>query len=286
MLVPLGLVLAAPLALAGFANASLTLGRDDPGVIQSAGAPQRTVVLKQGAGPVQVRSAAVAAGLRTLTVRKGIGRIEVGVDASIPVRLDVVAVGGSVTIADYASNTYRSFRTVERHTYFLPARGRTTTAPLDLKVEAGFGSVLVEHGYPPVAVVPSRADTLKALRRQLVADVESRRALLASDRQALRRLSAAYAGDLRRLGRDPAAAGARALRLPESFWLAVTPATAGLTAADPALRHLDRLRALRFNLLRAAWRTHSVARGLHHQARRLRILERRIHAADAKVAQP
>ncbi len=286
VLVPLGLMLAAPLALAGFANVSLTLGRDNPGVIRGADAPQRTVVLEQGAGPVQVRSSAVAAGLRTLTVRKGLGRVEVIVDRSIPVRLDVVAVGGTVTIDDYASNTYSSFRTVERHSLFLPAAGSAATVPLDLKVEVGFGSVLVEHGVPPVDVVPSRADTLKALRTQLVADISSRRALLASNRRTLRGLSAAYAGELRRLARDPAAAGRRALRLSESFWRAVTPSTAGLAAADPALRHLDRLQVLRFNLLRAAWRTHSVARGLHHQARRLRLLERAIRAADAKAAQP
>jgi phage shock protein PspC (stress-responsive transcriptional regulator) len=286
VLVPLGLVLAAPLALAGFANVSLTLGRDDPGVIRSADSAQRTVVLKQGAGPVDVRSTAVAAGLRTLTVRKGLGRIEVIVDRSIPVRLDVVAVAGSVMIADYASNTFRSFRTVERHSFFLPAAGRTTTATLDLKVEAGFGSVLVEHGLPQMAVALSATARMKALRTQLVADIAARRELLASDRRALRGHTAAYAAMLRRLARDPSAAGRRALRLPEPFWRAVTPNTAGVTALDPALRHLDRLRMLRFNLLRAAWRTHSVARGLHDQRLRLAALDRRIAAADTKAARP
>lgn len=286
VLVPLGLVLAAPLALAAFANVSLTLGRDNPGVIASADSAQRTVVLGQGAGPVEVRSAAVVAGLRTLTIRKGLGRIEVIADRSIPIRLDVVAVGGTVTIDDYASNTYRSFRTVERHSLFLPAAGGAATVPLDLKVEVGFGSVLVEHGVPPAAPAPSRADGLKALRTQLVADIAARRALLVSDRRALRGLSAAYIVTLRRLARDPAASAPRALRLPEPFWRAVTPSATGLIAADPALRHLDRLRILRFNLLRAAWRTHSVARGVHDQRVRLVRLERRIAAADAKAARP
>jgi phage shock protein PspC (stress-responsive transcriptional regulator) len=286
VLVPLALVLAAPLALAGLANVSLTLGRDNPGVIAGADSPERTVVLKQGAGPVEVRSAAVTAGLRTLTVRKGLGRVEVIVDRSIPIRLDVVAVGGQVTIDDYASNMFRGFRTLERHSFFLPAAGGAATAPLDLKVEVGFGSVLVEHGLPPMAVAPSLADRLKALRTQLLADIAARRALLVSDRRALRGLSAAYIVTLRRLAGDPAAAAPPALRLPDPFWRAVTPATAGLTAADPALRHLDRLRVLRFNLLRAAWRTHSVARGLHDQRVRLARLERTIAAAETKAARP
>jgi phage shock protein C len=286
VLVPLGLVLAAPLALAGFANVSLTLGRDNPGVIASAGSAQRTVVLEQGAGPVEVRSAAVVAGLRTLTIRKGLGRIEVIVDRSIPIRLDVVAAGGPVTVDDYAANIYRGFRTLARHNLFLPAAGGAATAPLDLKVEVGFGSVLVEHGLPPAAPVLSRADALKALRTQVVADIAARRALLASDRRALRGLSAAYVVTLRRFARDAAAAAPDALRLPEPFWRAVTPSTAGLIAADPALRHLDRLRILRFNLLRAAWLTHSVARGVHDQRVRLMRLERRIAAADTKAAQP
>jgi hypothetical protein len=286
VLVPLGLVLAAPLALVAFANVSLTLGRDNPGVIASADSAQRTVVLEQGAGPVEVRSAAVAAGLRTLTVRKGLGRIEVIVDRSIPIRLDVVAVGGPVTVDDYASNMYLRFHAFQGHSLFLPAAGGSATAPLALKVEAGIGSVLVEHGVPPVVAMPSRADMLRALRTQLVADIAARRALLASDRRALHRLSAAYIVTLRRLARDPAAAAPRALRLPEPFWRAVAPSTAGLTAADPALRHLDRLRILRFNLLRAAWRTHSVARGVHDQHVRLRRLERRIAATHTKAARP
>jgi phage shock protein PspC (stress-responsive transcriptional regulator) len=279
VLVPLGLVLAAPLALAAFANVSLTLGRDNPGVIQSADGSQRTVILGQGAGPVQVRSAAVAAGLRTLTVRKGIGRVEVIVDSSIPVRLDVVTLGGSVTIADYASNTYQSFHTFRRRSLFLAATGSVTTAPLDLRVEVGFGSVVVEHGRPAVAAELWRTAELKTLRTRLVADIASRRALLASDRRALRRLTAAYSGQLRRLARDPLASAGRALRLSESFWRAVTPSTPGLTAADAALRRLDRLRTLRFNLLRAAWRTHSVARGLHARRLRLQRLDHKIATA-------
>jgi hypothetical protein len=59
----------------------------------------------------------------------------------------------------------------------------------------------------------------------------------------------------------------------------VTPSTPGLTAADAALRRLDRLRTLRFNLLRAAWRTHSVARGLHARRLRLQRLDHKIATA-------
>ena len=283
VLFPIGLALAAPLVLVAFADVSLTVGRDDPGVIRSADGSSRTVVLKQGAGPVEVRSSAVAEGLRTLVVRKGIGRVEVIVDRSVPVRLQVVAAGGTVTIDDLRSGAYTSFRTVRRHSIFLGAYGRTTTAPLDLKVEVGFGSVLVEHGRPPVAAVLSQAALLAGLRTQLVSDIAARATLLRADRRALSRLTAAYAGQLRLLRRAPIGSGMRPLRLSESFWQAVGPSSPGLRAADPALARLDRLRVLRFNLLRAAWRTHSVRRGLLAQRLRLRALERRIAAEDAKA---
>jgi hypothetical protein len=266
-----------------FADVSLTVGRDDPGVIGSADGSSRTVVLRQGAGPVEVRSSAVAEGLRTLVVRKGIGRVEVVVDRSVPVRLQVVAAGGTVTIDDLRSGAYTSFRSLRRHSIFLAAHGGTTTAPLDLKVEVGFGSVLVEHGRPPVAAVLSQAALLAGLRTELVSDIAARTTLLRADRRALGRLTAAYAGQLRRLRRAPIGSGMRPLRLSESFWQAVSPSSPGLRAADPALARLDRLRVLRFNLLRAAWRTHSVRHGLQAQRLRLRALERRIAAEDAKA---
>lgn len=283
VLFPIGLALAAPLVLVAFADVSLTVGRDNPGVIRSADGSSRTVVLKQGAGPVEVRSSAVAAGLRTLVVRKGIGRVEVIVDRSVPVRLQVVAAGGTVAIDDLRSGAYTSFRTVRRHSIFLAADGRAATAPLDLKVEVGFGSVLVQHGRPTVTAVPSQAAQLEGLRTQLVADIAARATLLRADRRALGRLTAAYAGQLRLLRRAPIGSGMRPLRLSESFWLAVTPSSPGLRAADPALAGLDRLRVLRFNLLRAAWRTHSVRRGLLARRLRLRALEHRMAAEDAKA---
>src|SRR5205807_1448659 len=191
VLLPLGLALAAPLVLVAFADVSLTVGRDDPGVIRSADGSSRTVVLRQGAGPVEVRGTAVAAGLRTRVLRTG-----------------------------------------------------------------------------------------------LVADIASRRGLLRADRRQLHRLTRAYAAQLRLLGRDPVASGRRTLRLAEAYWLAVTPSSPGLKAADPALARLDRLRALRFDLLRAGWRTHSVTRGLRTQRRRLRALERRIAAASTEEGRP
>ncbi len=82
--------------------------------------------------------------------------------------------------------------------------------------------------------------------------------LLRADRRTLRRLTAAYAGQLRTASPCADRRRPRPLRLTESFWQAVSPSSPGLAAADPALARLDRLRVLRFNLLRAAWRTHSV----------------------------
>lgn len=282
VLFPLGLVLAAPLVVVAFADVSLTVGRDNPGVIRSADGPARTVVLEQGAGPVQVRSAAVAAGLRSLVVRKGIGRVEVIVDRAVPVRLEVVAAGGTVAVDDLRTGAFTSFRTVHRHSMFLAAEGRTTTPPLDLRVEVGFGSVLVEHGRPAVAAALSQVAALQSFRTQVVADIAARTALLRTDRRALHRLTAAYTAQLRLLRRGPVAAGRGSLRLPQSFWQAVSPASARLEAVDPALRRIDRLGLLRFNLLRAAWRTHSDGRGLRARRAQLRALDRGIAAAKAK----
>jgi hypothetical protein len=81
------------------------------------------------------------------------------------------------------------------------------------------------------------------------------------------------------------ASGPGPLHRSGSFWRAVTPSSPGLVAADQALAHLDRLRVLRFNLLRAAWRAHSVARGLRRERLALHALDRRIAAASAKGGQ-
>jgi phage shock protein C len=283
VLYPLGLVLAAPLVLVGFADVSLTVGRDNPGVIRSADGPVRTVVLAQGAGPVQVRSAAVAAGLRTLMVRKGVGHVEVIVDRAVPVRLRLVAAGGTVAVDDIPTGAYTSFRTARSHSMFLAAEGRTTTPPLDLRVEVGFGSVLVEHGRPAVAAVRSQVAALQSFRAQVVADIAARTALLRTDRRTLRRLTAAYAEQLRLLRHERVAARRGSLRLPESFWQAVSPASARLAAVDPALHRIERLGLLRFNLLRAAWRTHTDRRGLRAGRAQLRALDRGIAAAKARA---
>ncbi len=133
---PIGLALAIPLVLAGFADVSLPLGRDNPGVIASADGQERTVVLGQGAGPVEVRGAAVAAGLRKRR-RKGIGHIEVIVYRSGPARLHLVAAYGTVTVEDLVNNSYASFGALRGHSMFLAAGGRTPTAPLDLRVAVG-----------------------------------------------------------------------------------------------------------------------------------------------------
>ncbi len=283
VLYPLGLVLVAPLVVVAFADVSLTVGRDNPGVIRSADGPARTVVLAQGAGPVQVRSAAVVAGLRTLVVRKGIGRVEVIVDRSVPVRLHVVAAGGTIAVDDLGTGAYTSFRTVHSHSMFLAAEGRNTTPPLDLRVEVGFGSVLVEHGRPAAAAVQSQVAALRSFRAQVVADIAARTALLRTDRRTLQRLTAAYTARLRVLRHGPVAAGRASLRLPESFWQAVGPASAQLAVVDPALRRIERLGLLRFNLLRAAWRTHADDRGLHARRAQLAALDRGIAAAKAKA---
>jgi hypothetical protein len=169
---------------------------------------------------------------------------------------------------------------------FLAADSRTPTAPLNLRVAVGFGSVLIEHGLPPVAVAPTAAARLRALRTQIVADIHGRAALLRADRRTLGRLTADYTGQLRMLRGAPVTAGRRSLGLPQSFWQAVTPSSPGLTAADRPLARLDGLRVLRFNLLRAAWLAHAVARGLRTERLALHVLDRRIATAAGKGANP
>jgi phage shock protein PspC (stress-responsive transcriptional regulator) len=288
LLLPLGAALAAPLALAAFADVSLTVGSDNPGVIADATGASRTLVLGQGAGPVEVRSSAVAAGLRTLVVRKGIGRIDIRVDRSVPVRLEVAAAGGTVTIDDQVNNAYERLRTPGSHTVLLPAGGDGATQPLLLKVQLGFGSVLIEHGSSPVVTAATAAvQQARLLRAALVADIAARTHLLHVDQRELRHLTRAYTAGLRRLTTAGSPAVGRAsLRLNAVFWASVDPLDPRLMAADGALAGIDRLQLLRFNLLRAAWRTHSVQRGLRHADDRLKALNRSIaDAHTAKVVQ-
>jgi phage shock protein PspC (stress-responsive transcriptional regulator) len=271
VLLPLGVVLSVPLLLAAFGNVSLTIGRDDPGVISTADGPSRTVVLSRGAGPVQVRAAAVTAGLHTLVVRKGVGRIEVAIDRSVPVEFQFTSAVARLTIEDAASGFYdgtiQGLRFGNRHSLFLPGKGPHQTATLTLQIDIGFGSVLVQHGVPTVTV-PSVTTTLKAERSGVVQDIAARSHLLHMERRDLHKLTLAYGRQLSAMSRAGGRIGKGTLKLPESFWTTIDPSSNSLTRIDPTIALLDRLQLLRFNLLRAAWRVHAVEQGLagvrHH----------------------
>jgi hypothetical protein len=279
VLLPLGVALSAPLLLAAFGDVSLTVGRDDPGVITTADGPSRTVVLARGAGPVQVRAAAVTAGLRTLVVRKGAGRIEVDIDRSVPVQLRFTPAAAQLSIEDAANGFYDRYRSVREHSLFLPATGPNQTAPLTLEIDIGFGSVLVDHGLPTGLAEPSLTTRLKDERSGVVADIAGRTHLLAKERRDLHRMTLQYDHQLSKMRHAGQLIGARTLKLPESFWTTIDPSSNALTRVDPTIAVLDRLRLLRFNMLRAAWRVHSVERGLVGVRRHLAQLDHQIAGA-------
>jgi len=127
--------------------------------------------------------------------------------------------------------------------------------------------------------VPSVTTTLKAERSGVVKDIAARSHLLLVEQRDLHKLTLAYDRQLSKLPRAEGPIGKRTLRLPESFWTTVDPSSNGLTRVDPSIALLDRLRLLRFNLLRAAWRVHDVERGLAGVRRHLVRLDRQIAAA-------
>jgi phage shock protein PspC (stress-responsive transcriptional regulator) len=270
VLFPLGMALAAPLAVAAFADVPLTVGSDDPGVISSASGPVTTVTLGQGAGPVSVVRAAVEDGLRMLTIRKGLGRIDVRVEGSIPLNLRFAAAGGEVTVRDDANGVYETYRTVTPHTMTLPGIGDERTEALTLHVEAGFGSLLIEHTVVPDKQVQSQRSALESERNGLLVDLAGRTALLEENTRILNRLTNAYSAALARLGRNATPVSSRVLRLPESYWPDAALSDSRLHNADPALARLSRLQRLRYDLLRAAWRVHAVQRGIAHVKDRLK----------------
>jgi hypothetical protein len=252
------------------------VGRDDPGIITKGGDSTRTVVLGQGAGPVQVRKSAVDDGLRTLTIRKGVGRIEVRVDPAIPIRLEVRSAGGEITIRDDQHHVYETYRTARQHNWLLGAIGLSQTATLTLRVETGFGSLLVDHSAPEVGPQPSLMAQLQMQRDLMVGDISARSRLLKANHKALLRLTSAYATALQRFRGDAVPIPPRVLRFGEGFWTRVDPLNARLKDADPALAQIDRLASVRFNLLRASWRVHFVERGLKAVKARLKELDRTI----------
>jgi hypothetical protein len=163
----------------------------------------------------------------------------------------------------------------------MDATGPNQTTILTLRIDIGFGTVLVRHGLPTGLAAPSLITRLRAERSGVVADIAGRTRLLRKERRGLHKLTLAYGHQQDKMRHAGQRIGKRALKLPESFWTTVDPSSRGLTRVDPTIAMLDRLRLLRFNLLRAAWRVHAVERGLVGVRRHLARLEHQITAATA-----
>jgi hypothetical protein len=262
VLIPLGVALVLPLAIASFVGAKLQLGDDDPGALK-AGAPDRTYVLGRGAGPVIV-GRDVARGLRRLTIRKAAGKIDVRIAPEVPVRLTTAGLGGSGYVIDYGNNLYATMPRPGARTITLPATGkaRQKRTPLEVRIETANAFVQVGH---------SASDFQRAVA---VDPIASQRTNLRNDlalRQA--RLQARYRVGASRLSVAPVEVRPGVLTLREETFRAGASGPA-VRSRDAALASLDGLQELRFDVLRAAWRVNSVARGIADTKRRLATFDR------------
>lgn len=283
-LLPLGVLLAAPLALAGFAGARLDLGTADPGRLAASTATELSYTLGRGARPVVVTRAAAAGGLRRLTLRKVDGTVDVRVAPSVPLRVTVASVGGSGFIVGRDSFIVATVPRVGSRSVLLAATGPTPLPgePLELRIETGTGHIVVDHGgsteRQPVA---STASALGAIR----ADIAARQSLLARERRTLAGLRARYARGLAGLSSGSPEVGRRVLGAPESVWFEGADSV-GVLARDRSLATLTRLRAVRFDLLRAAWRVRTVDRGIAERRRELVARARVAPRPAPRVAPP
>lgn len=251
LLAPIGVALSLPLLAAAVVDVPLQLGTDDPGTITRLPA-HRTLVLRPGADPVQITRAAYEEGLRDLVVRRAGGAIEVRVDRRVPLEVDVRTLGDATVLGgSTAGDSFVSWpRTSHRELAARPAEGD----PLRLRVEGGWGEVVVMH------TLPSQLDQADTPRRmEMTRDLAARRALLARERREVARLTARYHALVSSLALDvPVPPGV--LTVPEEQW------TQGIEALppdlDPASARLARLRAARFDLMRAEWRAMNVQRGI------------------------
>ncbi len=285
LLLPVGLALALPLGLASFAGARVELGSDDPGTLR-AGAAERTYVLGRGARPVIV-TAAVGKDLRRLTIRKAAGVIDVRIAPEVPVRVTFASIRGEF-YSDLRDGYYIQawgWGTGSR-TFRLPATGtrRQNGEPLEVRVETATASVSFGHNATDVArPVP---DTFPAQRANVRIDIAARTKLLRRERATLSRLQTRYTRALGSIASASVAVSPRVLDVDESRWLEGDASTSTwLRLRDPALASAGGLETLRFDLLRAAWRTNAVQRGIREQEKLLAALDA-AGPTRARVAKP
>ncbi len=281
LLVPLGLGLVIPLGMAAVVDSRLDLGFDDPGVIgalSDSGDPL-TFVLGSGSGPVTVSRDAFASGLRSLTIRKPIGRIDLRIAPGIPVQLEVHTAFHRGEFSPSLSDRVYGVRRVLARTgreINLPGAGANAAAePLKIRIDGGFGRVFISRATGSFQAVVPRRVLLQDARVNLTA----RRALLVRETAGLRSLRARYS---RALGSSiavsglPSAVSKTILAINEGDWYAKSLDDPDLRAGDPALdrltavqRRVEKAQRLRFDILRAEWRVNSIRTAIPAQERRI-----------------
>ena len=268
LLLPAGVALTAPLALASMANVRLDVGSDNPRTILAKNGADQTYTLAVGAGPVRITRRAVAAGLRSLTLRKANGTIDVRIEPGVPVLLTASSAGGRGYVIDSIEANYFSTPRVGTQSISLPVRGTAATHAVSLHLETGTGTLWVQRESVPVTPLSPDASQAAAART----DLASRRTLLVGERTTLSRLRSAYATRLDALKTAPTPVGAAVLRSREEQWYAVDPATGKAPGGDPAFAALSKLQSLRFELLRTSWRVRNIEQGIHARTRDLDAL--------------
>ncbi|MFN8223723.1 MAG: PspC domain-containing protein [Gaiellales bacterium] len=288
LLLPIGLALATPLALAAATDLRLDLGRDNPGALAGTGATSRTFVLGRGAGPVTVTRAAVESGLRTLVIRKPAGTIDVRIDPAIPANIELATIAGRGWVLDAKGEQRAWLDNPGTSMVSLPAAGDDVlSTPLTLRIESAFGSINVFQPVSQAAVEHQQAADLKYRLTNMRVDLSGRRGLLARERATLAKLDARYARTLAALARltTPSPTASRVpeaiLRIDEASWQSMRVEEPLLRERDPVLDELARSRRalqlatdLRFEILRASWRVASIERGIGRLEKRITTLEK------------
>lgn len=290
LLAPLGLALAVPLALSAFADVRFVLGTDDPGTITGATPAEQTFDLGRGAGPVTVSRSAVDGGLRTLTIRKPAGTIDVQLDPATPVEITLRSVSGSGFVVDDAGHReYGAVGFPDVTRISLPAVTAGPTETLKLELESVVGNIFVvrSSGTPAKPGTQPRADGLTTALAEARADLASRQTYLATEKRALAKLEQRYGAVVTKLDNAPLSPVAApvppaVLGVPEATWPTTRVDDPRLRELDPALDWLVRAgrlasdgRDLRYEILRASWRVTVIERGITAVEKRITRLEQK-----------
>lgn len=278
LLVPIGVLFAIPLGMAALVDARLDLGSDDPGVLTGAAESSRTFVLGRGSRPVTISGAAFDSGLRSLTLRKSFGTIDLRVAPGIPVRVDVRSALNAGQVSNeppfYFGDGVRVGRLTPEVVY-LPGEPRFGSQEIRVRLESGFGRIYVHRSSPSLPAKSPDEDLLRQARLNL----PLRQRLLSREIAASQRLRAEYVALVSRIAL-PQATAPRASRVvlavPESDWFAKSLDDRILRLGDPTLDRLSvlqkrvaRAQRMRFDILRAEWRVNSIRVGIATEKKRI-----------------